>query len=81
MNIDAKANKDDRIQMITVDTNIQAERFKFLKVEDPSLSKGLMDPFTEKNIEETILWWIENISIADKLFLKYNYLKNHFCFF
>ena len=55
MNIDAKANKDDRIQMITVDTNVQAERFKFLKVEDPSLSKGLMDPFTEKNIEETIL--------------------------
>jgi hypothetical protein len=41
--------------MITVDTNVQAERFGFLKVEDPSMSKGLMDPYTEKNIEETIL--------------------------
>ncbi len=55
MNIDAQANKDEKIQMITVDTNVQAERFGFLKVEDPSMSKALMDPYTEKNIDETIL--------------------------
>lgn len=54
MNIDAKQNKDDKIQMITVDTNVQAERFEFLKVEDPSVSKGFMDPYTPKNLDEDI---------------------------
>ena len=40
--------------MITVDTNVQAERFEFLKVEEQSVSKGFMDPYTPKNLDEDI---------------------------
>ena len=54
MDIDAKNNKDEKIQMITVDTNIQVERFEFLKVEDKSMSKGLMDPYTQNNLDGNI---------------------------
>ena len=38
--------------MITVDTNVQAERFEFLKVDNPSMAVGLMDPFEKNNINE-----------------------------
>ena len=40
--------------MITVDTNVQAERFDFLKVEDSQMKKGLMDPYTSNNLDENI---------------------------
>jgi len=38
--------------MITVDTNVQAERFKFLELDDPSNEVGLMDPYLQASIDE-----------------------------
>jgi len=52
MDIDAKNNTDEKIQMITVDTNVQAERFDFLKTEDSQMKKGLMDPYMSNNLDE-----------------------------
>jgi hypothetical protein len=52
MDIDAKNNRDEKIQMITVDTNVQAERFDFLKTEDSQMKKGLMDPYMSNNLDE-----------------------------
>jgi len=39
---------------MTVDTKVQAERFKFLKVEDQSMAIGLMDPYLQQNINTDV---------------------------
>ena len=36
--------------MITVDANVQAERFKFLKIGNQATAKRFIDPYEKKNI-------------------------------